>query len=332
MTQPVATKTWGFSVNNRSTFTSLNQVMGDYLYGIKNALVGAGWTVKYTCDGTTGPTSSSDHTDRWAGSANARTRGAGAANAQSFAVLTGADGCDTMLTYQGGADNTARISHSPGGLFVPAATSNQQPTATDESVQTAANTDLINGTASLDRIWNCQWTTDKKSWRAWVFRSNVVVGTLIGVDDCASSKLVQVTQPIVGKFGLNIGSGSLGLATLLNTAGTTVGAARITAASSIAASLTVEWENWGSSPTLMVGVNAELQGANGTLAQQLGLISFTTGSRGEFGNFVDLWASFSNSSDGDITTDKKLIVLTGSGGNSGGVMLPWDGASAVTKS
>jgi hypothetical protein len=96
--------------------------------------------------------------------------------------------------------------------------------------------------------------------------------------------------------------------------------------------LIVEFENWGSANNLMDGVNAELQGANGTLAKQLGLICSTAGARGEFGVLIDLWHSASSSSDGDITSDKKLIVLTGSGSNSGGVMIPWDGTSTVTKS
>lgn len=68
---------------------SLNDTMARFLFGIKNFLVATlGYTVKYTCDGTTGPTSANDHTDRWVSFSNCTTRGANAASAQSFVVLT----------------------------------------------------------------------------------------------------------------------------------------------------------------------------------------------------------------------------------------------------
>lgn len=89
MTLPALSKTWTHSTNNRISFVSLNDTMARFLFGIKNFLVATmGYTVKYTCDGTTGPTSANDHTDRWVSFSNCTTQGANAASAQSFAVLT----------------------------------------------------------------------------------------------------------------------------------------------------------------------------------------------------------------------------------------------------
>jgi len=172
MPLPTLVKTYSFSNNNRISFVSLNDTMARYLFGIKNFLVATmGYTVKYTCDGTTGPTSGADHTDRWSTFSNATTRGANATTAQSFAVLTDGNGVDIMLTYQGASDDIARISFSNGGLFTPAGTSNQQPTATDEAIILSAIT-IINATATLDRVWSIQASTDKKIFRTQIFRSS----------------------------------------------------------------------------------------------------------------------------------------------------------------
>jgi len=295
MALPTLVKTWTHSVNNRITFVSLNDTTARLLFGIKNFLVATmGYTVKYTCNGVTGPTSAADNTDRWISFSNASTRGTSAATAQSFAVLTdsnpgafatgtltttanfangetvttgtktytfqtvltnvngnvligataqasllnlasainlgpgagalyansttantfvsgapgvstlvltsltagtvgnatattetatnasfanatltGGSGMDILLTYQGASDDIARISFSPTGLFTPAGTANQQPTATDEIVVVSALT-LINATASLDRVWHAQASTDKKQFRVNIYRNSVL--------------------------------------------------------------------------------------------------------------------------------------------------------------
>lgn len=166
MPLPSLTKTWTFSNNNRIVFVSQNDAMSKLLFGIKNFLVSTMlYTVKYTCDGTTGPTSSSDHTDRWASAANCTTRGTATNTAQSFAVLTDGNGVDILLTYQGAADTQAKFSISPTGVFLPAATANQQPTATDEAIVVANNAVYLGSNNANDRVWNIQASTDKKLFR-----------------------------------------------------------------------------------------------------------------------------------------------------------------------
>lgn len=174
MSLPSLTKTWLFSNNNTTgTFVSLNDTMAQVLFSIKNFLVATvGWTVKYTCDGTTGPTSSSDHTDRIASKANCTTRGAAVTNANSFFVLTDGNGVDFCCSYVGATDDICRISYSASGVYTPAGTSNQTPTATDEVLIVNA-TSLINNTASLNRIWHMQASSDLKLFRFWLYRNSV---------------------------------------------------------------------------------------------------------------------------------------------------------------
>jgi hypothetical protein len=330
MTQPVATRTWSFSLNNRITFTSLNQTMGAFLYGLKNWLVGTmGYTLKYSCDGTTGPSSSSDHTDRWASGANAQTRAANTTTAQSWVVLTDGDGADFMLSYSGSADNAGRLAMSVGGLYTPAGTATFPATATDETIILNTNSDFIGGTASADRLWNAQATSDKKNWRAFVFRSGVAVGSLMSVEQ-HTSKLVSPASQAAPKWGIGIGAAGLVLTSLLIP--TAFAASRVTYGAGVNVTLYTGFENFSSGPAALANVSAELQGANGTISRLLSLISITTGARGELGLAVDFWAGLDAVTDGTVTSDKKLIQLTGGAGSLTGVLLPWDGSTTPTTS
>jgi hypothetical protein len=174
MTQGQLTKNWTITPNVRDTFVSLNNSAAFWIFQNHTFLVARGWAVKYTCDGTTGPTSGSDHTDRLSAQNKCQTRGAAAGNAQSFSVLTSADGVDIMFTYQGATDDVIRISFSPGGLFTPAGTSNQQPTATDEVVLSVGTT-VVNATASADRVMTMWGTNDATAWMCVNYRSSAVI-------------------------------------------------------------------------------------------------------------------------------------------------------------
>ena len=171
---PTYAKTWDFTgINTRITYASLNDTMATLIYGIKNYLkTTMGSTVVYTCDGTTGPTSGVDHTDRWASKANATTRGATTATANSFWVGTWGTG-QVMISYVGASDDIARISYSPGSLFTPAGTANQTPTATDECIIVAA-VSIIAATTSLDRVYSIQATTDMSIFRVFIFRASAM--------------------------------------------------------------------------------------------------------------------------------------------------------------
>ena len=82
MPAPILTKTWTIFPNLRRPFTSLADSTGWFFYENKTKMLAAGWTVKFTCNGTTGPSGAGDTTDRWLSIANASTRGASAATAQ----------------------------------------------------------------------------------------------------------------------------------------------------------------------------------------------------------------------------------------------------------
>lgn len=171
MAKVQVTKTWTVTPNIRNTFVSLVDTMGWWLYQNKFAMKTAGWTVKFSSDGVTGPSGAGDTTDRWASAANCQVRATIAAAAQSWIVLVNADGVQMLFTYQGASADIARISMSQGGLFTLAGTTTQQPTATDECVFLSA-TSIITATASADRVMSIGCTTEQ--WWSACFRAGVV--------------------------------------------------------------------------------------------------------------------------------------------------------------
>lgn len=196
---PILHKAWSFSVNNRISYVSLNDVVSRVMFGIKNYLVGTlGYTVKYSCNGTTGPSSSADHTDRWLSAANCTTRFNGSAGAQSFVVLTDGNGVDVLITYNGSADQFFELAMSTGALYLPAGTSNQRPTATDETTVLVpgghSGASPVNAATSGDRVLHILSRTDKKGFRFWVFRQNVMQ-TWTGVEDINTSVVGMTWTP-----------------------------------------------------------------------------------------------------------------------------------------
>lgn len=326
MSPPTQTRTYSFSVNNRSSYSSLITVMGDYLYGIKNFLVARlGYTVKYTCDGTTGPSSAADHTDRWTDATKARTRGANAASPQSFVVLTDGDGVDFMLTYQGATDDVARYSISQTGVFTPAGTSTNQPTATDESVAVSGTT-LIEASTSADRVFHLMATSDKKNWRAFICRAGKATGVLLGLETYTSALVLPATQPI-NKIAIALVASSLGTTNLIQSPAV-LGVARVTGSTLTTATLNPAIEAAGTlGYATLDGINATLQGSRGPLIRKIGAWSTTTNARGKLGNLIDFYHDAAQLQDGNTTTDRQWIHLGGSTANAAGVLWPWDGLS-----
>lgn len=323
---PTALRTYTHSVNNRIAFVSLNDTMARYLYGIKNFLVATmGYAVKYTCDGTTGPSSAADHTDRWASSANVVTRGANSTTAQSFAVLTDGNGVDILLAYQGGSDDVARIAFSSGGLYVPAGTATFQPTATDE-VTVIQTTSLINATASADRVWHAMAATDKKSFRVFIARSNVCVGAAWGVETITSAVVSPAVHSpaVVGHCATTfspatfIGAGSANSHAII--------ARPVVSGTPVVVTAGFGCESTAGA-TMLDGVNCELQGSAGALVFPFGAWSTTAGAQGKLGNLIDYYKSGNSKSDGDVDTGKTWIHLTFTGSAAAGVIWPWNGSS-----
>lgn len=181
MVAPILTKSWTITPNVRQAYVSLADTVGYVLYQNKAAMVAAGWTVKWTCDGTTGPASDGDNTDRWLSKADADNRGASASAAQSFAVLQNQQGVQVLLAFQGAADHNARISFSPSGSFARAGTVTFQPTASDELVIQPPGDTLVNSTTSGDRVMTIWNTTDTRNWCFALFRANTLL-TYVGVE------------------------------------------------------------------------------------------------------------------------------------------------------
>ena len=323
MTFPTKVRAYTPVLNQRISYVSLNDLVASYGYGVKNALVAtAGFTLKYTCDGTTGPTSSSDHTDRLSSKSNFTTRGANAASAQSSFVVTDANGADWMFAYQGATDDVGRWSYSPGGLFLPAGTANQQPTATDEVV--LSSTSVVGNTTSADRVWHAMISTDKKAMFLFVARSGVCVGNAIMIGSCVSA---------VSGAGNVFSPAMVGLATT-----TFVPATYFNGNATIGFSRAV-WSSVGITSTLIAGyetpptsgfldgTNPAAQGSSGGLMFPLSAWSTTSNANGKIANLIDIYKDGNSKADGDLTTDSQWIHLTFTGSASAGVLWPWDGAT-----
>lgn len=321
MALPVTSTSYSFQINQRISFVSLNDTSARFMFGVKVKLKANGYTVKGSCDGTTG---AMDAVDRWSTSANAATRGAAAGNAQSWIVLTDSNGVNVLLAYQGASDDVYRVSFSPGGLFVAAGTPNQQPTATDEQV-ICATTSLVGATASSDRVWNCVVRTDNKGFRVNIARQGVWVGLAWGVEQVTSTVVTATFSPPTWGFAFtpaNLAGTSFNAAFSANARG---GLARTVVASTpFSCQCVTGYEVWSASVALFGNTQPELQGSAGYLIQPVSIATSTSGSQGKIGNLVDWWIGrLSGATDGDVYGSNQFVVV----GASGGVIWPWDGAT-----
>ncbi len=308
MALPTITQTWTISPNNRYIYgasSSLILVMGNYLLSLKNFLkTTMGYTVKGSCDGTTG---AMDGVDRWSTAANADTRFNGAGGAQSWFVLTDGNGMDHCLSYNAASDDIYRLAYSPGGNYVVAGTANQQPTATDEVFDTT-NTSWINATTSVDRVWHLWGSADKKMWRALVCRQGSLI-SIVGVEKLTSALVSPAT------FSLATGGGTAaaykfyynatGLSYVLNT-GFNAGYSATNSApvSRVHTSLDVtvlgggsnELPTSGRSDTASWTVDRpELQGQAGMVIVPTGFASQTANGQGKLGTRIDWWTALGGS-------------------------------------
>lgn len=197
MPAPILTKLWNITPNIRRAFTTMPDMLGWFFYRNKTAMLAAGWTVKFTCDGATGPSGTGDTTDRWTSEASIATRATIAGAAQSYAVLQNTDGVQVLLTFQGASDDVGRVAFSQGGLYTLAGTTTHQPTATDEVLFSAGNS-LVSSAASADRVMSIWCSADSRQWAAIIFRQGGIVN-YIGVERITNFCGVNVfTVPYVG--------------------------------------------------------------------------------------------------------------------------------------
>jgi hypothetical protein len=168
---PTVSLGWDYSkINTREVYSTVNDQGGFLLFTWWRYLIDTlGWTAKYTCDGTTGPTSSSDHTDRLTTKAKCTTRGANASSAQSFGVVTTPDGVDVLCAYVGASDDILKFAMAQAGDYLPAGTATFTPTsALGETIGSTAIT-VIGTIGAFDRVYQLVGTTDKKNYRLWIY-------------------------------------------------------------------------------------------------------------------------------------------------------------------
>lgn len=336
MALPTVTQTWTISPSNRYEFltaSTIVNVMSNVVLSWKNFMkTTMGYTVKGSCDGSTG---AMDATDRWSTAANAGTRNNGAGGAQSWFVLTDGAGMDICLSYNSSADDIYRLAYSPGGNYVAAGTANQQPTATDEVFDTINGT-WVNSTTSADRVWHMWGSSDKKMTRILICRQGALVSAS-GVEKVTSVLVAPATFTLANGNGTNaackfyyntfaylLGSGIGGP----YSSGTTAGVARVHTSADFTILLggcqEFIWSGRSDTPPLTTSLErAELQGMQGLIIVPCGWSSQTTNAQGKMANRIDWWIPYNGSSSvpaiGDTFGNLQFLSL---GPQS---MWPWDG-------
>jgi len=292
-----------------------------------------GYTVKGSCDGTTG---AMDATDRWSTAANAGTRFNGAGGAQSWFVLTDGNSMDICFSYNAASDDIYRIAYSPGGNYVAAGTANQQPTATDEVFDAASGT-WVNSTTSADRVWHMWGSADKKMTRILICRQGSFVSAL-GVEKLTSTLVAPATFTLANgngtaaayKFfyvaaGFNYALNNCVIAGYTAaTVGGGVSRVHTSADFTITCGGSAEQIYTGRSDSTPTSVERpELQGMQGLLIVPIGLASITTNAQGKLGNRIDWWAAYAGSLTvpvlGDTFGNLQFVALGPL------TMWPWDG-------
>lgn len=318
----------GMLLNVRITFVSLLTTLGTYVTGITNQAITKG----FTCAGSSnGVTAAMDAVNRCTSAAGFAVRAANTTTAQSWIVITAANGAQTLFAFVGTSDDIARISFSPGGLFVVAGTATFTPTATDECLY-ASTVSLIGSTASADRVY-CVWIDSAHNgWRATIFRSSALVGPLIGTELFDPAFVLSpVTVPVPTWGHLD----TIASATLLANAGgaytlnTTGGLTRFVI-SSVATTVVMG----GTCKCLAFNQTAQgvVQVLNGSayINRPIGLHSTQGGAQGDVGNRFDWHFTDELKACGELDSAKNWILLSNnpSPGSQGGTLWTWDGASA----
>lgn len=340
MALPTLGTAWAFSLCNRITYASVVQVARDTMYLVKNFLVAHGHTVKGSCNGTTG---AMDGVDRWASAADAGTRFNGAGGAQSWIVLTNADGSDTCFSYNSAADDIYRVAVSHAGDYVAAGTPAQQPTATNEQLvntfftTTTAFQTIVKSTASGDRLVSIWARTDGKGFRVAVARAGVWVTTFGNDRHSAVPYAGGVTVAPSHGFG-----GAMETATLVSsfasdspaTAVANTMGPRFVVMTNLGAKLAscakgCEAQGLANaSMTIDAGKNfaPELQGSTEYPLSRIGIYSTLASSRGKVGNLIDWWIGrITGVADGDTYGNREFIVINALYG----LVWPWDGTPGV---
>lgn len=186
------TTTPSITPNLRRAYTSLLDLAGWWAYSNKVAMLAGGWTMKWSCDGTTGPATNGDNTDRIASVANFATRATnGTTTAHSWFLVEGTD-VQILVSYQGATDSVVRLAYSPTKAYVRAATPTFMPTATDETIVNFDGT-VVGTATSSDRVMSI-WST-ATMWSCAVYRLGVGQ-SYSGVEKVGSLVATRAVNPI----------------------------------------------------------------------------------------------------------------------------------------
>jgi hypothetical protein len=191
MTAPLLTKAWTPTPNVRNAYVSLNDMASWWFYN-NHVAIKAKQTIKWTCDGVTGPANAGDATDRLTDKTKCATQAAIAGAAQSWAIYEGPD-VQTKITYQGATADVLKISYSRSKGFAIAGTANQEPTAADEVAFTGLT--IVGSGTSLDRVMSIWVRDDGRGWSCATFRSGVIT-SVVGVEQVTSLATVRAVNPI----------------------------------------------------------------------------------------------------------------------------------------
>lgn len=332
MTFPVIQKYTapGMLLNQRIVFTSLNQTLSAYVSIIATQGIAKGYTRLGSSNGTT---AAFDGVSRW--SATAAVRGANTTTAQSWDIITAANGAQTLFAYTGTNDDVCTIACSPGGLYVLAGTPTFKPTATDECISTVAAS-VIGATASGDRIANVWIDTAHNGWRAAVFRANVLAGPLITVE---LFDPLFVVAP--ASFPVPVWAGCLTPASFTGPSifgqysqSQAGGQARaLISATPVTVNLGASGKVLGGSFGAEAGLAQELNGSSFVI-RSIGLSSITATARGDVGNRFDWHMEQELLACGQLDAAKNWIYINNNNAAGGtiGVLWTWDGVSNWTGS
>lgn len=303
-----------------------------------------GLTVNSSCANSTAGTIG-DGIDRWSAATDVTPRFNGTTSAIAWFIFTDGSGAQVCFSYNSSADDIFRLAYSPGANYaLNGGGANRQPTASDEVVAWSGTLTVTNATASADRVWHIWGSSDKKMWRASVWRSNAFV-SLWGTEALTSSILSPATfSPAMWGFGytgtsLRIGasSGNLMSDGVSPPASNQGGGQAYVFSASANRLITVGgggegFATVGGKSSTAFGTNTpELQGRTSQIIVPLTCTSITSNGTGKLGNRIDWWAVYSS----NLSTIPADMSILGTGGVSnqakfvtiGSSMHPWDGST-----
>lgn len=324
---PTSLKSWaaGMLVNQRITFSSLLTTLGTYVVGITNQLIAKGFTCSGSCNGTTG---AMDGVNRCTTAGNFATRATIAGASQSWIVVKAANNVQTLITYQGASDDIARVSFSPGGLFVAAGTPANQPTATDELVVSTA-VSLIGATASNDRVFDVWVDSAANMWRAVIFRQSTPAGPMLTVELFDASALVGVTcsPAVMGSINIpaNIGTMTSRQSIYQGNASGAQCKTSGNAATQMGGGVHVGNGSFTNDSGVLLTANGSVYAT-----RPCSFWSISAGCVGHVGDRIDWYDSSDVSACGALTAGLSWVLINNSNvAATGGFLWPWDGSTAT---